>query len=272
MNTSAKNRWFSRWALRLSMGVVAIGNVATAARQSAEERGLAIASEADRRVRGYHDFGAELTMVMHGGDGKEHRRELRLQTLEVRGGGDKTLLIFDSPRDLRGTALLSHSHVDESDDQWLYLPALKRVKRVAAGNQSGSFMGSEFAYEDIGSQELEKYTYRFLREENSDGEVCFVVERRPVDSNSGYSRQVVWLDKAEYRPLRIDYFDREGRLLKSLRMRDYRLYHGRFWRPTEMVMVNHQTERTTILMWSEFRFGVGLDDGDFDPANLARVR
>lgn len=262
----------SRWALRLSMSVVAIGSLASAAGQSAGERGLAIATEADRRVRGYRDYSAELTMVLRGGDGEEHRRELRIQNLEVEGGGEMTLLIFDSPRDLRGTALLSHSHPDESDDQWLYLPALKRVKRVAAGNQSGSFMGSEFAYEDIGSQEVEKFTYRLLREESSDGEACFVVERRPLDSKSGYSRQVVWLDKAEYRPLRIDYFDRAGELLKSLRLRDYRLYDGRFWRPAEMVMSNHQTARTTILMWSEFEFGVGLDDRDFDPANLGRIR
>lgn len=254
------------------MGLVAIGNVATAAGQSAEERGLAIASEADRRVRGYRDFSAKLAMVLRGGDGEEHRRELRIRNLEVEGGGEKTLLIFDSPRDLRGTALLSHSHPDESDDQWLYLPALKRVKRVAAGNQSGSFMGSEFAYEDIGSQELDKFTYRFLREESADGEACFVVERLPLDSNSGYSRQVVWLDEDAYRPLRIDYFDRGGELLKSLRMHDYRLHDGRFWRPAEMVMVNHRTGRTTILMWSEFQFALGLDGRDFDPDDLARVR
>jgi outer membrane lipoprotein-sorting protein len=258
--------------LRLSIGLVVIGNPALAGGQGPDERGLAIATEADRRVRGYRDYSAQLTMVLRSGDGKEHRRQMRMQTLEVEGGGEKTLLIFVGPRDLRGTALLSHSHPDESDDQWLYLPALKRVKRVAAGNQSGSFMGSEFAYEDIGSQELRKFTYHFLREEPFEGEESFVVERRPVAPNSGYSRQVVWLDKAEYRPLRIDYFDRNGEPLKSLQMRGYQQYGGRFWRPDEMVMVNQQTGRTTCLIWSGHRFDTGLDTGDFDPGNLARVR
>ncbi len=260
--------------LWLSTGLAAIGSLpAAAAGQSAEERGLAIAKEAERRARGYGDYSAQLTMVLRSRDGKEHRREMRIQTLEVENDGDKTLLIFDSPRDLRGTVLLTHSHPDQSDDQWLYLPALKRVKRVAAGNQADSFMGSEFAYEDISSQEVRKFTHRLLREELLDGEDCFVIERRPVDSNSGYRRQMVWLDKTDYRPLRIDYFDRDDKPLKSLHLSGYQRYGGgRYWRPEEMVMVNRQTERTTLLLWSAHEFGAGLGSRDFDPRNLGRTR
>jgi outer membrane lipoprotein-sorting protein len=260
-------------ALWLSIAVVATGILpAAAAGQSAEERGLAIAEEAERRARGYGDYSAQLTMVLRSRDGKEHRRAMRMQTLEAEDGGDKTLLIFDSPRDLRGTVLLTHAHPDQSDDQWLYLPALKRVKRIAAGNQSDSFMGSEFAYEDISSQEVRKFTHRLLHEEQIDGEECFVIERRPVDSNSGYSRQVVWLDKTEYRPLRIDYFDRDDKPLKSLHMSGYRRYGGRYWRPEEMVMVNRQTGRTTLLLWSAHDYDTGLGSKDFDPRNVERTR
>ncbi|KPK57901.1 MAG: hypothetical protein AMS21_11025, partial [Gemmatimonas sp. SG8_38_2] len=120
--------------------------------QTPEDTGRDIAVEADRRARGYHDFTARLTMVLRNRDGKEKTRELRVMGLET-ADGDRTLVVFDFPRDLQGTALLTISRIGESDDQWLYLPALKRVKRIAASNQSGSFMGSEFAYEDIGSQE-----------------------------------------------------------------------------------------------------------------------
>ena len=122
----------------------------------------------------------------------QSRRELHISTLEVDGDGDKSLTVFDSPRDVKGTAFLSHTHATEPDEQWLYLPALKRVKRISSRNKSGSFMGSEFAYEDISSQELEKYRYKWLRDETLDDRHTVVVEYYPVYENSGYTRQIVW--------------------------------------------------------------------------------
>ena len=95
----------------------------------------------------------------------ESVRELRRQVFESteEGRGDKSIIVFDSPRDIGGTALLSHTKILEPDDQWLYLPALGRVKRISSGNKSGPFVGSEFAYEDLVSQEVDKYNYRWLR-------------------------------------------------------------------------------------------------------------
>ena len=126
--------------------------------------GLAIAEEAHDRNAGWIDQRARLRMVLRDAAGHEHERHLRVDTLEVIGDGDKSMLVFDSPRDIKGTALLTYSHPIEPDDQWLYLPALKRVKRISSANKSGPFVGSEFAYEDFSSQEVEKYTYRYLRD------------------------------------------------------------------------------------------------------------
>ncbi len=119
-----------------------------------EERGLAIAVEADRRDAGFEDFTAELTMVLRNRHGQESRRAMRTRNLEQESDGDKSLVIFDQPNDIRGTALLTFSHKTGDDDQWLYLPALKRVKRISSSNKSGPFVGSVFAYEDISSQEV----------------------------------------------------------------------------------------------------------------------
>mgnify|MGYP006058348427 FL=1 len=101
--------------------------------------------------------------------GNSTSRKIRNRTLEGTDEGDLSLVIFDTPADVKGTAFLSHTKKSGSDDQWLYLPALKRVKRIASSNQAGPFMGSEFAYEDISSQELEKYTYKYLRNEDYQG-------------------------------------------------------------------------------------------------------
>ena len=237
-----------------------------------EARGLEIAVEADRRDTGFDDFTAELTMILRNRHGQESTREIRNRTKEVTGDGDKTLIIFDEPRDVKGTAFLNYTHATGPDDQWLYLPALNRVKRIASNNKSGPFMGSEFAYEDISSQEVAKYTYKYLRDEALDGVGHFVVERYPVDKNSGYTRQVAWYDQAKYRLQKVEFYDRKGDLLKTLTYHDYQQYLDQYWRAERMEMVNHQTGKSTTLQWRDYAFRVGLTDRDFDQNTLKRAR
>jgi hypothetical protein len=238
-----------------------------------EDKGLVIAQESDRRDTGFGDFTADLLMVLRNRHGQESERNIRINTLEVEGDGEKSLTIFDSPRDVKGTAFLTFTHKVGDDDQWLYLPALKRVKRISSRNKSGSFMGSEFAYEDIASQEVEKYTYKWIRDEVYDGQECFVIESYPVDKKySGYTRQVTWIDKSEYRTLKIEYFDRKNSLLKTLTIKGYQKYLDKFWRADEMYMVNHQNGKSTRLFWSNYKFRVGLKDRDFNKNSLKRVK
>ena len=164
---------------------------------SATEKGLAIAVETDKRNTGWSDSTADMTMTLRNKRGEESIRTLRVKSLEVKDDGDKSMTIFDKPKDVRGTALLTFSHKVKSDDQWLFLPALKRVKRIASKNKSGPFMGSEFAFEDLSSQEIEKYTYEYIKDEPCETETCFVIKRYPTDKNSGYTSQIVWIDQSE---------------------------------------------------------------------------
>ncbi len=241
--------------------------------ETAEEKGLAIAVEADLRDRGFGDHTADMLMTLRNKHGQESKREIRSRTLEVEGDGDKSLSIFDTPRDVKGTAFLTFSHKVGDDDQWLFLPALKRVKRISSRNKSGSFMGSEFAYEDIASQEIEKYTYKFLREEAVAGHDCFVSERYPIDKkNSGYTRQVVWMDKEEYRVWKVDYFDRKATLLKTLTFKSYQQYKEKYWRADELNMVNHQNGKSTTLVFSNYMFQTGLTDRHFNKNSLKRAK
>ena len=241
--------------------------------QTAEERGLAIAIEAERRDSGFSDFTAEMEMILRNKHGKESKRHIRIKTLEVDNDGDKSLSVFDTPRDVKGTAFLTFSHKAGDDDQWLYLPALKRVKRINSRNKSGSFMGSEFAYEDIASQEVEKYTYKYLRDEVLDGIDCFVGESYPVDKkNSGYTRLVSWRDKTEYRLWKVEYYDRKKAHLKTLIFKNYRQYLGKYWRASEMNMTNHQSGKSTQLIWSQYQFKTGLTAQDFNKNSLKRIR
>jgi hypothetical protein len=211
-------------------------------------------------------------MTLRNAHGEESVRQMRNKTLEVEDDGDKTLVIFDQPRDVSGTAFLNYTHRTGQDDQWLYLPALRRVKRISSANTSGPFMGSEFAYEDISSQEVDKYTYSFVAETTLDGQAAFLVERVPVDEKSGYTRQLAYYDQAEYRLLQIDFYDRKNDLLKTLTYHGYQQYLDQYWRSDRMDMINHQTGKSTTLSWSGYAFRTGLTDRDFDQSALQRAR
>ena len=240
--------------------------------ETAEEKGLAIAVEADKRNSGWQDQQADLTMVLRNRNGETSKRAIRTKSMEVNNDGDKSMSIFDSPKDVQGTAFLSHTHATTADDQWLYLPALKRVKRIASNNKSGPFMGSEFAYEDISSQEVEKYKYMWLRDEPYEGKDTYVIERTPTYEHSGYTKQIVWIDKEMYQPLKIEFYDRKDALLKTLTNHDYKQYLGKYWRASRMEMVNHQTNKSTTLTWDNYKFTNGYSDRDFDQNSLKRAR
>lgn len=236
------------------------------------EKGERIAVEADRRNNEFGDSVVDLTMLIAGAQQDVIRREMRQMNLEVTGDGDKSIMVFDRPRDLKGTAILTFSHKTNADEQWLYLPALKRVKRISSADKSGPFMGSEFAFEDLSSQEVEKYSYKYLRDEAIDGESCYVVERIPNDKYSGYSRQVTWVDQEEYRLRRVDYYDRKDSLLKTMVAAQYQKYLDRFWRPGVLTMTNHQTGKSTTLKFDNYQFRTGLQDADFSPSAISRIR
>ncbi len=238
----------------------------------AEQTGLNISIEAKKRDIGWQDSSADMLMLLRNKQGQESIREIKIKSLEVLNDGDKSLTIFNKPRDVKGTAFLSFSHPVAADDQWLFLPALKRVKRISSRNKSGPFMGSEFAFEDLSSFEVDKYSYKYLNDEEVNGVMSFKVEQYPVDENSGYTRRIVWLDKLEYRAQKIDFYDRKDSLLKTLSFTDYKQYLGQYWRADVQSMVNHQNGKSTELRWSNYQFKTNLKDSDFNRNSLKRAR
>ncbi|MDH5434225.1 MAG: outer membrane lipoprotein-sorting protein [Gammaproteobacteria bacterium] len=244
----------------------------TEAANSAEDKGLQISKTSKEKNLGWQDTESEMEMILKNRHGETSNRQMRIKSLEQENDGDKSLTIFDSPRDVAGTAFLSFSHPTADDEQWLYLPQLKRVKRISSSNKSGSFMGSEFSFEDLTSFEVEKFTYKYIKDETVDGLDAFVVEQYPVDKYSGYTKRVVWIDKAEYRSLKIDFYDRKNTLLKTLTFKDYKQYIEKYWRAHTLEMINHQNGKSTVINWKNYKFQQGLDDSDFNKNALKRAR
>ena len=260
----------------LSTGILLLAStlvfIPTVKASDAENKGLEISKESKDRDEGWTDSQAEMEMLLRNQHGETSTRQMRIRSMEQENDGDKSLTIFDSPNDVKGTAFLSFSHPTANDEQWLYLPALKRVKRISSRNKSGSFMGSEFSFEDLTSFEIEKYTYKYVGDETIDGFDCFMVEQYPVDKYSGYKRRVVWIDKAEYRTIKTDFYDRKNTLLKTLTLSDYSKYLDKHWRASKLEMVNHQSGKSTLLTWKDYQFKQGLNEKDFNKNALKRAR
>jgi len=237
-------------------------------------RGLAIAQENTARDKGWGDARAEMKMVLTNASGEKSERELNFMMLENTdpNDGNWSLMTFNRPRDIEGTALLTYSHIKDSDDQWLYLPTIKRVKRISSSNRAGSFVGSEFSFEDFSTQQLGKFDYKWLRDEACGSLTCHVVERTPLYDDSGYTRELVWVDTTDYQFRKIDYYDRKNALLKTLTFNGYKLYENKYWRPLELDMANHESGKTTKLIWTDYKFHTGLTANDFTTANLERAR
>ncbi|WP_395374784.1 outer membrane lipoprotein-sorting protein [Marinicella sp. W31] len=239
----------------------------------AQQKGFNVSARSDRSDRGFGDSEVRATMVLRNSAGQETSRSMVFTTLEVadESVGDKSLVLFETPKDVEGTALLSHAKMIKQDDQWLYLPALKRVKRISSKNKSGPFVGSEFAFEDFTSTELNKYDYEWLREEPCGDMTCDVVQRTPRYEYSGYTRQISWIDQTDYQLRKVEFYDRRDTLLKTLSATEYRKY-GDIWRFHKLSMINHKTNKSTDLVYDDYKFSVGLGDSDFVKGRLSQLR
>ena len=266
------NRYLHSSVTAIALVLTVMTYSSSSVAQSAQEKGLNIAKERKLRDNGWGDSTGNMSMILRNAQGEEVERKMRLKSLEQVDDGDKGLTIFDQPLDVKGTVFLNFTHAKEPDDQWMYLPKLSKVKRIRSRNKSGPFMGSEFAFEDMSSFEIEKYEFKYLRDDHYEGQASFVLEQKPTDKNSGYSKQIVWVDKEHYRVLKVEFYDRKGSLLKELTNYDFTLYLNKYWRPLRVEMFNEQNGKSTQLITHELNFNTGLTDSDFNKGTLKNVR
>jgi hypothetical protein len=233
--------------------------------------GRAIAARADAKNRNFVDETVDMTLVLINANGDSTVRRMKSITLERPAAEDKSLIQFLEPPDVRGTGLLTFQNPKGDDRQWLYLPELRRVKTIASKNKSGAFMGSEFAYEDITGNTLEKFTYKKLGEEKLEGEDCWLVEKYPAYANSGYTKVKMWVAKSDDLVRRQEFTDRKSTLLKVQTFKGWKPY-GKSFRADEIALENLQTRKKSILRFSGRKMGAGLKEDAFNERNLQRLQ
>lgn len=235
-----------------------------------EEEGRKIAEKSDALQRGFGSESASMVMYLINAKGDTVIRRMKNITLERDKKEDYSMVQFLEPPDVRGTGLLTYQNPRGDDKQWLYLPELRRVKKISSKNKSGSFMGSEFSYEDITGNTLDKFTYKKLADSKLNGADCFVVEKYPTYKNSGYTSVKMWFTKSDYLVRRIEYTDRKKSLLK-VQIFDGWKKVGKVYRFDSIEMENLQTNKKSIMKFENRKLGIGLRESNFSKRSLQRL-
>ncbi len=188
-------------------------------------------------------------------------------------GLTRSLFFFKKPADVKGVGFLSFNYdePERDDDRWLFLPALKKVRRISGSSKNDYFMGSDFTYDDMGGRSVDEDTHRLLGEEPLDGSACWKVESVPRDKGYMYSKVNRWIAKDSAVVLKAEFFDRQGKPLKTLRITDVNQVGG-FWTVFRMEMENYQEKHKTIIEIDEMKYDSGLKDRLFKVSTLERGR
>lgn len=209
-----------------------------------------------------NDTQGELTMVLINKQGEQRTRKLK-QYIKDDGKIEKKIMFFISPADVKNTSFMNWSYASgKADDQWIYLPALKKTKRISSESKSDYFMGSDFTYDDLGDRHPSMDNHKILKEETVDGKACFVVESTPKDKSYMYSKTITWVMKDNYIGLKRDFYDKNGKLLKTLNIEKFEKING-FWTILKTNMNNVQKNHKTTMEFTNVKINVGIADSKF---------
>ena len=224
--------------------------------------GLEIVENVYNRSVG-EDMTADLTMTLTNSSGDSRVRKIKQFSKDF-GKVEKKIMFFVTPADVKNTSFMNWSYDEEGkdDDQWIYLPALKKTKRISSDSKSDYFMGSDFTYDDLGDRQPKQDKHKLLREENVNGENCFVVESTPKDKDYMYSKTITWIIKDKWIGLKKEFYDEDGELLKTLNVDKYENING-FLIITNTAMNNKQNDHKTIMELKNVKINTGIDDRKF---------
>lgn len=236
---------------------------------SADQTALDIAQLIKESNTGFVGEQGKMEMILKL-ENQEIKRLMVSKSLEVSPHENRTLLVFEIPKDVRGTKLLTWSFESKDDSQWIYLPSLRRVKRITSSGSSSSFMGSEFTFEDLRNSGIKKYEYSNLSQLKKDNDILWKYNRNSL-KKSGYSKQIVTVSKKFMNIVKVEYFDRSGEKLKVAEFSNFKKFEVKskvMWRAGRIVMRNVQTKKSSILIWSERKLGVRINKSVFQKGSL----
>ncbi|MEX2371356.1 MAG: outer membrane lipoprotein-sorting protein [Bacteroidales bacterium] len=217
------------------------------------------------------DMQGELSMTLINRQGEQRVRELS-QYVKNTPGADKKIMFFRTPADVKGTSFMNWSYTNgKDDDQWIYLPALNRTKRISSDGKGDYFMGSDFTYDDLGDRHPDEDSHQLLREEIVQGKACYVVESKPKEEDYMYSKIISWIMKDNLIGLKREFYDENGDLLKTLTIHEYDQVDG-YWTILRTEMKNVQKNHKTVMEFTNVQFNQGIPDSRFTERSMTMGR
>jgi outer membrane lipoprotein-sorting protein len=262
-------------ALKIIAVIALVAFVTLAGRPAVSEEltGLEIMERDEQQNKGEDEFN-KTTMRLVNKRGQERKRKMEYRSKTGKNDDDKVIIRFLEPADVKGVGLLTIEHPDRDDDQWLYLPALKKVRRISSSDQGDSFMGTDFTYEDIRSEKLDKHIYSIIGSETVDGNDCYMIEALPASEeqkkDSGYSKRIIWVRKDIFLMVKMTYYNKKGEHFKTSVRKDVVEAAPGLYRPNFMKMENHKTGHSTTITFDERKMNTGLADKLFTERTLKR--
>ena len=253
----------------IKLKLIAIAVILTAAfSANAQLSGRDIVNKAYNRPAG-DDQTSILTMTLTNKSGQTRVRKIKQFSKDL-GDIEKNIMFFMSPADVKNTSFMNWSYdSDKSDDQWIYLPALKKVKRISSDSKSDYFMGSDFTYDDLGDRKLDADVHKLLKEESVDGHDCYVVESVSKDEDYMYSKTITWIRKDNYVGVKKEFYDEDAELLKVLHIKDVKQISG-FWVVTHSEMKSVQKNHKTLIQLSDIKVNTGVSASKFSERMMTR--
>jgi len=221
--------------------------------QADEMTGRQVMKKQKELHRVQSEIGNEI-MLLVDKDGSKEKRLVKRYAMEVGDDLHRYLVVFLDPADIKGTALLTWEQKERDNDQWLYLPAQKKMQRIAKGSKKNYFMGTDFTYEDMEPENIDNFNYTILRleklnQDKKDSD-CYVIEATPVNKakkkESGYSKRIMWIEKEYLYTLKVEFYDRRGRLLKIQTNHALENISGTVWRAKKTLMNHLEREHKTL--------------------------
>jgi outer membrane lipoprotein-sorting protein len=210
-----------------------------------------------------------LTMTLTNKSAQTRVRKIQ-QFSKVLGDTEKSIMFFQTPADVKNTSFMNWSYDgDKADDQWIYLPALKKVKRISSDSKSDYFMGSDFTYDDLGDRKLNADNHKLLREETKNGKLCYVVESKSKDEDYMYSKTITWIDKSTFVGVQKEFYDEDAELLKILTIKKVETIAG-IYVITNSKMKNVQKNHSTTMVLSNVIINSGISSDKFSERMMMR--
>lgn len=214
---------------------------------------------------------SEMTMKLINKRGRERERKVKSYSLDI-GKDKKTIMFFEYPGDVKGTGFLTwdYDEIGKDDDKWLYLPAMKKTRRISGSSaKKDYFMGTDFTFDDMGSRNVDEDEHKLLCEETIEGQKCWIVESVSKDSRDIYSKKLSWIRKDCLIALKVEYYDKLGQLHRKLNLSNIEKVNG-FWLAQKLHMTNMQTDHQTILIIENPKYNIGIDENTFTVAKLEK--